>query len=149
MTPNARLQWKTRIFAAIVILSNAFGNFSLTWGMKHLQTLTLSPVSYIEAIFTPWVGLGISLLILWLLSRMALLSWADLSYVLPVTSAGYVANALIGRFFLHEQITQARWMGILLIVAGMTLVGLSQPQTTEAVQKTEDAPELASAGGKT
>lgn len=148
MTPDARLQWKTRIFAAIVILSNAFGNFSLTWGMKHLDALTLSPVSYIKAIFSPWVGLGITLLILWLLTRMALLSWADLSYVLPVTSAGYVANALIGRFFLHEQITQARWMGILLIVAGMTLVGLSEPQTAKAVPKAEDAPELAPAGGK-
>ena len=31
------------------------------------------------------------------LSRMALLSWADLSYVLPVTSVGYVLVALIGK----------------------------------------------------
>src|SRR5690349_17473794 len=90
MTPDSRLRWKTRTFAALVILSNAFGNFSLTWGLKHRgQTLTLSPLSYIEAIFSPWVSLGISLLILWLLARMALFSWADLSYVLPVTSLGY------------------------------------------------------------
>ena len=131
MNRDARLRWKTRAFAALVILSNAFGNFSLTWGMKHRgQSLTLSPLSYIQAIFSPWVTLGVSLLILWLLARMALLSWADLSYVLPVTSLGYVANALIGRFFLAEQITPTRWMGTLLIVAGTTLVGLSQPQTT-------------------
>ena len=68
-----------------------------------------------------------SLLILWLLARMALLSWADLSYVLPVTSLGYVGNALMGRFFLNEQITPERWMGTLLIVGGVALVGLSQP----------------------
>ncbi|HEX5431917.1 MAG TPA: hypothetical protein VFW83_08130 [Bryobacteraceae bacterium] len=148
MTPHARLQWKTRIFAAIVILSNAFGNFSLTWGMKNrVKPLTLSPLSYIEAIFSPWVAFGISLLILWLLTRMALLSWADLSYVLPVTSAGYVANALIGRFFLYEQISLARWMGILLIVAGMTLVGLSHPQTVKPASEPEDEPELARARG--
>jgi uncharacterized membrane protein len=70
---------------------------------------------------------GIALLILWLLSRMALLSWADLSYVLPVTSLGYVASAIIGRFFLNEQITPTRWMGTALIVAGTILVGRGSP----------------------
>ena len=132
MNPDARLRLKTRAFAVLVILSNAFGNFSLTWGLKHqVRALTLSPLSYIEAIFSPWVTLGVLLLIVWLLSRMTLFSWADLSYVLPVTSLGYVANALIGRFFLNEQITPGRWMGTLLIVAGTTLVGLGHPRTTE------------------
>ena len=46
------------------------------------------------------------LLILWLLSRMTLLSWADLSYVLPVTSIGYVLVALAGELFLHEAISR-------------------------------------------
>jgi drug/metabolite transporter (DMT)-like permease len=129
---DARLRWKTRLFAFIVILSNAFGNFFLTWGMRHRgSVLTRSPLSYVAAIFSPWVSLGICLLIVWLLTRMTLLSWADLSYVLPVTSLGYVANALIGRFFLHEQITAGRWFGTLLIIAGTTLVGLSQPQASK------------------
>jgi uncharacterized membrane protein len=125
MGPDARLRWKTRVFAIIVILSNALGNFSLAWGMRG--RVTASPTDYITAIFTPWVMLGISLLILWLLSRMALLSWADLSYVLPVTSLGYVASAIIGRFFLSEQITPVRWAGTLLIVAGTVLVGMGSP----------------------
>src|SRR5258706_6619170 len=122
MRPDARLKWKTRVFAIIVILSNAFGNFFLDRGM-HGQT-TESPADYILLIFTTWVMLGISLLILWLLTRMALLSWADLSYVLPVTSLGYVASALLARFFLHEQISPQRWAGTLLIVAGTVLVGM-------------------------
>ena len=58
-------------------------------------------------LFQPWVALGVLLLILWMLSRMALLSWADLSYVLPVTSIGYVLVALAGRVLLNEQITAA------------------------------------------
>ena len=58
-------------------------------------------------LFHPWVALGVVLLILWLLSRMALLSWADLSYVLPVTSVGYVLVALIGKLLLNEPITAA------------------------------------------
>ncbi len=122
MKPGARLKWKTRVFAIIVILSNAFGNFFLDRGMHGRVTAT--PLEYVAAILTPWVMLGISLLILWLLSRMALLSWADLSYVLPVTSLGYVASALIGHFWLHEHITAQRWAGTLLIVAGTVLVGM-------------------------
>ena len=116
---------KTRVFTLIVVLSNALGNFSLAWGMRNRQTNSV--MDYLTAIFSPWVMLGISLLILWLLSRMALLSWADLSYVLPVTSLGYVASAIIGRFFLNEQITTERWAGTLLIVAGTVLVGRSSP----------------------
>jgi len=119
--PHDRLRWKTRIFTFIVVLSNALGNFFLDRGMHNRSTATA--LEYIQAIFTPWVMLGIVLLILWLVSRMALLSWADLSYVLPVTSIGYVASVLLGRIFLNEQVSLARWCGTILIVAGTVLVG--------------------------
>jgi uncharacterized membrane protein len=128
-----RLRWKTRAFAAIVVVSNAFGNLSLTWGMRHgAGEITASPLSFIRAIFTPWVSLGIVLLIAWMLSKMFLLSWADLSYVLPVTAFGYVLNALLGRLFLGENVTPYRWTGTLLIMAGVVLVGLGNPQTGDS-----------------
>jgi uncharacterized membrane protein len=130
---NPRLRWKTRAFAAIVILSNAFGNLSLTWGLRHgAEELTVSPISFLRAIFSPWVTLGICLLITWMISRMFLLSWADLSYVLPVTAFGYVLNALLGRLFLGEHVTPERWAGTLLIVGGIILVGLGNPHTGES-----------------
>jgi uncharacterized membrane protein len=125
MNRNERLRLKTRVFTIIVVLSNALGNFALASGMRN--RVTARALDYVAAIFSPWVMAGIGLLILWLLSRMALLSWADLSYVLPVTSLGYVVNALIGRWFLNEQITAARWAGTLLIVAGTVLVGIGSP----------------------
>lgn len=123
-------QSKTRLFTVIVVLTNVLGNTALTAGMKKMGTLDSSPLSYLKAILSPWVLLGITLLILWMLSRMTLLSWADLSYVLPVTSAGYILQALIGKFFFAEQITGWRWSGTLLIVAGIVLVGLTSPRTT-------------------
>ena len=58
---------------------------------------------------------------------MALLSWADLTYVLPATSFGYVLNAFLGHYFLGEHISAGRWIGTALIVAGMVLVGLGSP----------------------
>lgn len=129
--PPARLEWKTRWFAAIVILSNTLGNFSIARGMRGLAVPADSALHMLLAIFTPWVALGIALLILWLLSRMVLLSWADLSYVLPVTSLGYVLNALMGHFFLGEHISMARWSGTLLIVAGTVLVGMGSHTQTQ------------------
>jgi drug/metabolite transporter (DMT)-like permease len=131
-----RLRWKTRVFTIIVILSNALGNFALAEGMRGRVTQSIP--DYLRAIFTPWVIGGILLLILWLLSRMALMSWADLSYVLPVTSLGYVANAVIGRLFLNETITASRWAGTLLIVAGTMMVGIGSPHS--ATPNVKDKP---------
>ena len=137
---SKRLTQKTWILTAVVVFAQAVGNFALSMGMKHqTQELGVSPLAYIQAIFTPWVAIGVTLLVVWLLTRMMLLSWADLSFVLPVTSVGYVLSAMMGRFFLDEQISWRRWLGISLIVAGTALAGLTRPGTTQ--QRTE-APEL-------
>ena len=125
-----RLRWKTRFFLALVILSQPLGNLNLTLGMKH-RALD-APLDYIAAIFSPQVALGIVLLIVWLLSRMALLSWADLSYVLPITSVGYIITTVIAHFVLKEQISLTRWSGTLLIVTGTALVGMTNARTHAA-----------------
>ncbi len=111
---------KTRFFAAIVIVSNVLGNLALSWGLKH------------EGLFSPYVLLGVALLIVWLLSRMTLLSWADLSYVLPVTSVGYVLTVFMGKYFFAEQITWQRWLGSALIMGGMVVVGRTYPRTVNS-----------------
>jgi uncharacterized membrane protein len=123
---QARLRAKTWLFVSVVVASNVFGNYFLKRGMTGPLG---GPLDYITALFRPSVALGVGLLILWLTSRMTLLSWADLSYVLPVTSIGYALVAVVGRVFLDERITAARWAGIALIMAGVALVGRGAPQT--------------------
>jgi uncharacterized membrane protein len=129
---SARLRWKTWICAVIVVLSNVFGNFFMKRGMPAELA---SPVEYITVLFRPWVALGVALLILWMLSRMALLSWADLSCVLPVTSIGYVLVAIVGRLLLDERISAKRWAGIVFIMAGVALVSAGAPQTGRTERK--------------
>ena len=134
---SARLRLKTWICAVIVVLSNVFGNFFMKRGMPAQLT---TPLEYVTVLFRPWVALGVALLILWTLSRMALLSWADLSYVLPVTSIGYVLVAILGRVFLREQISIHRWAGIALIVCGVALVSArSAPQTERPKARAAEA----------
>ena len=130
-TEATRLRWKTWICVVVVVFSNAFGDFFMKRGLPETARL-VTPLDYIATLFQPWVALGVGLLILWQLSRMALLSWADLSYVLPVTSVGYVVVALIGKLLLSEAITPRRWAGIVLIMAGVALVSVGSPSTVDA-----------------
>lgn len=126
------LRAKTRLFTAITVLSNVAGNSFLTRGMQQLGDPGNSPLGLISALFHPLVALGVALLIVWTLSHMALLSWADLSYVLPVTGIGYVLTAFAGKFFLGEHISAWRWSGIVLITVGVTLVGRTSPVSENA-----------------
>ena len=91
--------------------------------MKDVGGISLHHISsIILCILNPWVALGILFLLGFFASYMTALSWADLTYVLPATSLGYVLLALIARFFLHEQVSPLRWLGIVLISAGVGFV---------------------------
>ena len=117
----------------LVVMLGAFGNLSLAWGMKHLSiTMGTNPLNYLRAMASPFVTLGVTLLILWLLTRMALLSRADLSFVVPATGIGYAVNAILSVWFLKETITGVQWMGTLLIVVGATLVGSERQANSDA-----------------
>jgi uncharacterized membrane protein len=132
-TDRRDLRSRTRLFTAIVVLSNVTGNSLLTHGMQQLGDPGNTPLALIGALFHPWVAAGVALLIVWTLSHMALLSWADLSYVMPVTAIGYVLAAISGRFILGEETSVSRWVGILLITAGVMLVGRTNPATAGSV----------------
>jgi uncharacterized membrane protein len=81
------------------------------------------------------VALGIGMLILSLLTRLALLSLADLSFVLPVTAIGYVLATLFGKLFLHEAVSAQQWMGSVLIFLGTGLVGSTSQNTTQIAEE--------------
>ncbi len=127
---KARPHPKTVILTIVVVLANVIGNFSLSVGMRGAGDVLATPLDYIKALFHPWVAAGVCLLLVWMLAQMTLLSWADLSYVLPVTSIGYVLAALAGRVFLQEQISPARWLGVTLIMTGVAIVGRTSHSTT-------------------
>lgn len=123
---------RTLWLAFLVIILNASGNLSLTLGMRSLpDKVSVNPLDYIRAMFHPMVALGIILLILWLLTRMALFSWADLSFVVPVTAVGYILAAVLGHFLLRETVTITNWIGTILIFCGTAFVGATKPLTTE------------------
>ncbi|MBV9481075.1 MAG: EamA family transporter [Acidobacteria bacterium] len=106
-----------------VTLCSAIGDSFLSRGMKLLGSVPPNHVSHILlAITHPWVAVGIAFLISFFACYASALSWADLTYVLPATSIGYVVLAVIAKYGLHEHITTARWIGIALISMGVGVV---------------------------
>ena len=129
---EARLIWKTVVVSLVVIGFNVIGSYALTRGLRELGAIvSWSPLPYIQAFADPWVSLGVLFMIGWLISRLALLSWADLSYVLPVTAFSYVLNAVTGAVYFNERVTDLQWAGICLITVGVALVALTPPETLE------------------
>jgi hypothetical protein len=114
-----------------VTLLKPFSNLFLAWGMQHFpQSASLNPIFYVNAMLDPLVTTGIVMQFVWLLARMSLLSVADLSFVLPVTAAGYGISTALGRFVLHEQVGTARWVGAILISLGTGLAAGTARKTT-------------------
>lgn len=117
------LRWRTPLFLFLVICSNLFGDICLRLGLRHWTDA--------HAILTFWVGIGMTFYLIWLLAQMALFSWADLSYVAPITSVGYALAAIAGWLLLGEVISRGRWFGISLIILGIVLVSRTPARTTD------------------
>jgi drug/metabolite transporter (DMT)-like permease len=119
----------------LVAVCAPLGDTCLSRGMTALPPISLAhPLTLVAAVFTPWIGAGIALLIGFFASYLTALSWADLTFVLPATAFGNVIVALLSRFWLHEPISLQRWAGIVLITVGVGFVaqGPSLTERTEA-----------------
>ena len=113
---------KYLVLAGITLFA-ATGDSLLSHGMKQVGSISLAHwTSVILAILNPSVAFGILLLLGFFISYTTALSWADLTYVLPASSLGYVLLALIAKFFLHEHVSTMRWLGIALISSGVGFV---------------------------
>jgi uncharacterized membrane protein len=139
--PSKITKLHTFFLLLAVVLFNALGNLSLAWGMRHVpDTMALNPLGYLRAMTNPYVAAGIILLVCWLLARMTLLSWADLSFVLPLTGLGYILAAVFGKIFLNESVTATHWVGTILIFCGTAMVGSTDQQTPAYIRMPELEP---------
>jgi uncharacterized membrane protein len=137
---SKRLRSKTFFFAGVAVMSNVLGNFALSQGMHQFgRILSVSVLSFLSVLANLWVASGICLLAVWMLTQLSLLSWADLSYVLPITAASYVLTAVLGAVALGEYVSTAHWIGIGMIFVGVMVVGRTAPRTAaaEAVEPVE------------
>ena len=125
---------KYLVLAGVSVFAAA-GDSMLSQGMKQTGGISLHQLQgVILALRNPWIAGGIVLLLAFFASYTNALSWADLTYVLPATSLGYVLLALVARFALHEQVSPLRWMGIALISGGVSFVAGGPALTHDRAQ---------------
>ncbi len=76
-----------------------------------------------------WAGLltVACVFILWSL----VLSKIDLSVAVPIASFSYILVPLVSVFFLHEQISVLRWLGVFFVLGGVIMVSLSSKERME------------------
>src|ERR1700719_3450498 len=139
MASEARLRLKTLIMVLAMVLCANAGDLMLKRGMLQIGAveLTLQGLGHAFRLTvtngTIWVG--ILFLTGFMLSYMTVLSWADYSYVMPAGAFGYALLTLLAVIFLHEPVSPRRWIGVVLICAGVLLVGQTRPRTTDALAR--------------
>jgi len=121
------LQWKTYAMLAPIVLFTSVGNVLLGKGMKQIgEVRDWSPAAlgslFVKTFTNGWIWLGIGSLLLFLVSFMVVLSWADYSFVMPVSASNYAVATLMSHWALGEVVTFQRWLGVALICLGVALV---------------------------
>jgi multidrug transporter EmrE-like cation transporter len=118
---------RTALFLAITVLANSAGEICLTRAMKNLGEVKNFELAALFRFFqrafrSGWMRLAIGLLAVGFFAFLALLSWADVSFVIPATASTYVVGGLGAKFLLGERLSPARWAGIALVSVGVALV---------------------------
>lgn len=100
------------------------GQFLMKNGMNQVGAInSLALASLFRMFSNPLVLLGFASYGLSSVGYLMALSRLDLSVAYPMVGMGYVLVMLISWLILHEPVSALRWLGTLLIVAGVWLVG--------------------------
>lgn len=111
------------------MLADSAGSLLLKRGMTQVgEVSTLQPQELLrlarQAVINPMLGYGVLCMTIAFFMFISLLSWADLSFVLPATALTDVLNMLGTRYILKENVTSVRWISIVLISIGVALISL-------------------------
>src|SRR5262245_63262096 len=135
MNSEPKTRRRTYLLLATMVFFSSVGNVLLSKGMKQVgEVVDFSPVAHHGVFHKTFMNssilIGFFSLLLFFVSYLLLLSWADLSYVQPASAIGYAVVALLGCLLLGESVSPTRWMGVLFICGGVALVGGTDPSTT-------------------
>lgn len=138
----AELRFKTYVLLAMLICFGPVGDLLMSKGMRRIGTApSWAPSALLHhgfLIFTsPIMWLGTLSLIGFFISYTTVLSWADYSYIQPVSALNYGIVAVLGKFILAETVTPMRWAGIVVVCAGVLIIGYTPPRTTEPILEAE------------
>lgn len=126
---------KTYVLLLLMVCFASLGDVLLSKGMKQIGDISNWSSADIGDIFistftNSMILLGISSLLIFFVSYLLVLSWADYSYVSPASGMSYVVVPLLGYTLLGEALTSIRWMGVVFIFLGVVVVTCTPHRTT-------------------
>ncbi len=111
----------------LIVVAGTGGELFVSRAMKVVgEAPSLHPGKMVRVILralaVPWMWLGVGMMAVAFFALLGALSLYNVSFVVPVTALSYVAGAFGGVTFLRERVSPQRWLGVLLVAIGVTLV---------------------------
>jgi drug/metabolite transporter (DMT)-like permease len=118
---------RTALFIGIIVLAGQGGDMALSFAMKRIEEVkNFGPRNLLKTLFRAfhigWMWVGIGLMAIAFFSLLALLSWANVSLVVPATASSYIVGAIGAQFLLGERVDKMRWFGVIIVCIGVALV---------------------------
>jgi drug/metabolite transporter (DMT)-like permease len=119
------------LLLVIIVVAGTGGELCVTRAMKEIgEVHDFRPRALVRfllnALTVGWMWVGIAMMALAFFALLAALSFENVSFVVPVTALSYAAGAVGAVLFLRERISMQRWIGVLIVCAGVTVVLLSK-----------------------
>lgn len=129
---------RTRFILAIsiAVIASSLGDIVLKQGMSQLHLPPLHSLAAAGsatgiALANPVIREGIGLMLVHFAAFVVALRLGPLSVVVPLRSVTYIFTTLMAHFMLGEQVSVVRWIAIMLILMGVSLIGRSAAPPNE------------------
>lgn len=121
---------KIVILTVVATLSAAIGQILMRKGMQIIGPLeSYAPMELLSyfwrALTQPYVIAGTVGSAVFYFAILATLSWGDVSVAIPLTAMEYVFVAVFAIILLKEPVPPARWIGIILVIIGVTVISIT------------------------
>lgn len=119
----------TFLLLGLFLCSTTGGEIAMTHGMKATgEPKRLRPKELLKflgrAVCNGWFWVGIPLMAFSFYALLILLSWQPISFVIPASALSNVVGTLGAKYLLKEDVSAARWVGVVLVCIGVALVSL-------------------------
>lgn len=132
---------KLIIIMIFALVLEAMGVVYLSMGLKQVgepKAITVSEVGRLvrRGVTNRNILIGVLMETIFFVTLLVLLKLWDVSLIWPLTSLGFVLTTLAAKYLRHEEVSNMRWAGVILIVMGAVLVGYSEKLKTLPAQTT-------------
>ncbi len=115
------------ILLVFFIFCSTGGEIAITHGMKATgEPARLRPKELLQflgrAFCNGWFWAGAPLMALAFYALLVLLSWEPISLVIPASALSYVVGTFGAKYMFGEDVSAARWAGVILVCVGVALV---------------------------